>query len=237
MNAIRKLSFYFLAVLFLQSCAIGDIIRMNQLLTNTEVKTSSYISNNKEILFVGMVHIAQEKFYENVKLLTKEAKENGFVLFYEFIDLVNPEPIYLRKVRKMAGFIPSAEGYKREIAEFNIEGLTNQKTDDFLNIVNNKDFRVDVTAEMMVGEYEDKFGEIVLTKDDINVPLKERIGEILPTARTNYIILDYRNKYLAQFIENSEYDKIIVHYGMDHEKGLFEELHKLNASWKKIANN
>lgn len=43
------------------------------------------------------------------------------------------------------------------------------------------------------------------------------------------IILDYRNQYLATKIRESGYQRIIVIYGADHQKGLLEELQRLGG--------
>ena len=48
----------------------------------------------------------------------------------------------------------------------------------------------------------------------------------------NKIFLDVRNKKLAKKVQNSKTQKIYLLYGAAHIKGFFEELKKLDNSWK-----
>jgi pheromone shutdown protein TraB len=132
--------------------------------------------------------------------------------------------------------IPSKKGYSLMINKIDVEGVVFQENDQFMNQVNSLDFNVDVTPQELILEYEKRHGEILLNNEDLQVPL---YGDFNFNSDKNImdLILNYRNKIVAERIQNSKYDKIIVMYGADHRKGIVEELQKLDANWKEIKKN
>ena len=46
------------------------------------------------------------------------------------------------------------------------------------------------------------------------------------------IILDYRNKRLAEFIAQSPAEKIYITYGAAHLPGMFKDLQAIDPAWK-----
>lgn len=179
-----------------------------------------------------MIHLGQQEFYDNVAQEVKKYKEDGYVLFYEWIDYETADTLTLRKTKKIVGMIPSKKGYSLMIDKIEIEGVVFQENEQFINQVNSLDFNVDITPQELIQEYEKRHGEILLSDEDLQVPL---YGDFNFKNDKNVmdIILNHRNKIVAEHIQSSKYDKIIVMYGADHQKGILQELQKIDSSWKK----
>ncbi|MCT4639754.1 MAG: hypothetical protein N4A72_18795 [Bacteroidales bacterium] len=220
------------ALVFIVTSCSGTVFM--SMMNDTEVVKTVITDGKKRVEYIDMIHISNNTFYNNVKEEVEKAKNRGYVLFYEYIDYTTVEGELALKSRKFAGFLPSEEGYAKVAKPLIDKGYVVQKNSMFLNLVNNKDFRVDVTPQQMVDKYEKLYGVIELDEEDINTPIGEAIRNILPSKKTEQVILDYRNNYLAEAINNSEYDKIIVLYGAAHRKGLIQELRKLNNNWRVV---
>jgi hypothetical protein len=220
----------------MSSCSFKDAIQFHKRLTNTKVESADFSSNKKSVHFIDMIHLGQQEFYDNVAQEVKKYKKDGYVLFYEWIDYETADTLTLRKTKKIVGMIPSKKGYSLMINKIDVEGVVFQENDQFMNQVNSLDFNVDVTPQELILEYEKRHGEILLNNEDLQVPL---YGDFNFNSDKNImdLILNYRNKIVAERIQNSKYDKIIVMYGADHRKGIVEELQKLDANWKEIKKN
>ncbi|OIQ19284.1 MAG: hypothetical protein BM557_06155 [Flavobacterium sp. MedPE-SWcel] len=207
------------------------------MIKETKASYTDYSNKDKQIRFVKMHHIGKEEFYADVATIVENAKNKNYVLFYEWIDFDIATDIEKRKARKLVGFIPSPEGYKKLLKQLGDETLVVQKNDQYLNLVNNKDFRVDFTPKELIKSYESKYGMLVLNDEDKNTPIEDFIEVKLPQEQVNEVILNDRNKYLANKIIKSNHSKIIVLYGAAHEVGLVELLQENDANWKEINNN
>jgi hypothetical protein len=214
------------------SCSFKDAIQFHKRLTNTKVESVDFSANKKSVHFIDMIHLGQQEFYDNVAQEVKKYKEDGYVLFYEWIDYETADTLTLRKTKKIVGMIPSKKGYSLMIDKIEIEGVVFQENEQFINQVNSLDFNVDITPQELIQEYEKKHGEILLSDEDLQVPL---YGDFNFKNDKNVmdIILNHRNKVVAEHIQKSKYDKIIVMYGADHQKGILQELQKIDSSWKK----
>ena len=215
---------------FLQSCQTVKAVKMIQA---TEAEYVDYKSGAKQMRFVPMVHVSTKEFYADVERLVKEAKKDGYVLFYEYVDFDKATETEQRKLRKLVGFIPSPEGYDEMLGGLDKERYATQENEQFLNQVNEKDFNVDVSPQDILKEYERRYGELTLTEEDLNTPVRERMKPSEPKKQTMAVVIDYRNDYLSKAIQESKYNKIIVLYGAKHEKGLIKDLKALDKSWGK----
>jgi hypothetical protein len=229
-TSVKTLVILFVSAFLLYSC---DKILMSAFYT-TKVSVTDYSNGDKQMRFIGMHHIGKPEYYENVKKTIIAAKNEGYVLFYEWIDFdlaTDPEK---RKSRKLIGMLPSPEGFEKMLGEFGDTTLIVQPQTLFLNLVNNKDFNIDLTPQEILSTYEDKYGELQLNELDMNTPLTESFETGEPEDQVEYVMMDKRNEHLANKIIASKYSKIIVMYGGLHKKGLIELLKKDDARWGKI---
>jgi len=222
----------FTIALIVSSCSFKDAIQFHKRLTNTKVESVDFRSNDKSVHFINMIHLGQQSFYDNVSKEIENYKKDGYVLFYEWIDYETADTLTLRKTKKVVGMIPSKQGYQNMIEKIKVDGVVFQDNEQFMNHSNSLDFNVDITPQELIHKYEKRHGEIVLSSEDLNAPLYEEIT-FNDNKNVMDIILNHRNKIVAERIQTSKYDKIIVIYGADHQKGILEELQKIDTSWKK----
>lgn len=145
------------------------------------------------------------------------------------------QDIYHRKLRRMFGFLPDSSKYMDYFSKMGMfEDLVDQprfyelKTDE-------KDLNIDVSLFDMIDEYERRFGTIELKETEFAADVRTRVepssSEKLPWSNVKEIILDYRDRFLAEQIHNSPHQKIVVIYGLAHLEGTFKYLQSLDNSW------
>lgn len=203
------------------------VIKGLKYLNTKKIKSTEKHYENKTIIFTEIHHAGRVKFYNKLKDTITYYKESGYIVFYEqvahrcsdFDSLTND--IIIRKTRKLIGIIPTLKTY--ELFD-SLPNFTAQPPMDSLNI-DSTDINADITLIQLINQYEKIYGEIVLDKVDLEVPLDgEYKRKKLKDA--DKIIVDYRNLKLAEKVYISKYNKIIVIYGEGHRKGFFMYLKK-----------
>ncbi len=227
------------------------------------------ISNwEKIIVFQAMSHIAKKDFYVQIRNNIREFKSNSGVYFYEWVKPWNKESSQKFDEALWVNFTPDL--YKHMSTLY---GVTFQDNNDFIGLVNNLDFNVDLTLDEIIKIYEKKVplssseksksteiinaSELILNKlnELNNRELKVLIyinQAILNTIIKNdskakeliksfwnqdlfNVILDDRNKNLADTIIKSEYNKIYITYWLLHFDWMYKLLQKNNPNWKIIS--
>jgi hypothetical protein len=187
-----------------------------------------FSNGTKTVTYLPMIHIARQEFYDGVTDQVRAEKEDGATLFYEYVDFDVLSDADKRKVRRMVGILPTPEQY----AEIAGSGYVGQSNDDFLGLVNDKDVDVDITAEQLIKAYEDKYGEIEVTGEDATSDLSEPAASLLPQEQVQSVVLDARNKVVAQAIAEGP-DKIVLVFGSAHGSGIFAELQQIDPAWQR----
>ncbi len=187
-----------------------------------------FSNGTKTLTYLPMIHIAKQDFYDGVTEEVRAEKEDGATLFYEYIDFDTLSDADKRKARRMVGFLPTPEQY----AELAGSGYVGQSNDDYLGLVNDKDVNVDATPEELIKAYEDKYGEIEVTGEDATSDLSEPAASLLPPEQVESVVLDARNKVVAEAIAKGP-DKIILVFGAAHGPGIIAELQQLDPAWQR----
>ncbi|EAQ39754.1 hypothetical protein MED134_09686 [Dokdonia sp. MED134] len=183
---MRKILVIFSVSLILFSC--GSII--NNVLEKAGIfEERAYVqfksSSTKHIAFIHMHHIGTELFYDDVSRVIDSLQKNSYVAFYEAIR--NPEDmnsiqseISERKLRKITGFIPSKyyDSISNKIAgnikyKGDIE-LVNQPNYTDLNVDMQTAIKADVDIYTLIGEFESKNEEILLSDCDKNTAINDK---------------------------------------------------------------
>ena len=262
MIAIKRARFIILAIavsyLFLSCTALTAV----KTLRSEDATANVWANDeDKIVLFFPMVHIGKAALYADIKSMIEDGKKQGFVVYYEgvtdfaCVDSIgnswkeknyvkqfykgSPVPdsvcydTYRRKFRKMIG-LSIDSGYAKI---FHDRGLFRNYVDQADALVLEADstnINVDLSRSEIVDAYEKLYGEIELTESDYQVKSDITLQKDarLPRSKVNSIIIDVRNKHLANHIQSSPDKRIIVVYGLAHEKGVFEELRKMDNSWQ-----
>lgn len=210
-----------------------------------EVIVSSYKNEDKTIAYIPMKHVGTKNFYKNVAATADSLASEGFVFFLEGVrvDTLKFSKQQIDtiefKIRKITGvnisqYLDTVNNTLMGIKYKNKKGLINQPKYSNFGITETNGKIVDVPMNLLLEEYENKFGTVYLDACDYATIRNTFYGcDKAPAKNKNYIILDYRNLNLAQKIMSSSDKKIAVLYGALHENGLYTELKKLDDSWKK----
>lgn len=230
------------AILF--SCTTAKIIKWEQ---QNKAHYRVWSNGSKDVAFIPMIHVGSPELYSDVKRVVDSFQNRGYIVYYEGVrtsGISDPilNDLYLRKLRKMVGFHLDSNGYLKILyqqysnADKFLSDKINQPKASGLGIDKN-DKNTDVSKKELVDAYEQNYGEIHLTKRDLRLPLKsgKNLPEPLrlPRDSVRYIILNYRNQYLAKSIMNSLDEKIVVLYGLGHLGGVFQELQRLDINWNR----
>lgn len=188
-------------------------------------------SGKKKVRFIGMTNIGQPQFFENTKKVLNESKKDGYIIFYENISIENMPDSSLRKLRKLLGYIPSQNIMQKQYEALLKKGYVLRNDRELFNLEINSSMTVDLSGLELISEYEKRFGLIKLSKKDNSLPLSTSLPLIMMQPNANAIIIDYRNQHLANNINKSNYDKIIVLYDFKHLNGVAAELNKTDKSY------
>lgn len=130
----------------------------------TKVESVDFECKNKTVHYIDMIHLGQQEFYDNVRNEIKKYKQNGYVLFYEWIDYDNADVITLKKTKKIVGLVPSSKGYQEVLDQIDMEGIVVQDNDLFLGLENELDYNVDITPNDLIETFEKRYGTIQLSE-------------------------------------------------------------------------
>lgn len=190
------------------------------------------ILKDKEVYFIGMMHLATNEFYENTKKMVADFKQKDFVFFVEGVAESNKtiDTFNLKKIRKLVGLdltIKYSQNnnpiLKNIIKKYN---LIDQPKYANLGVSNYT--RTDLSPSEMISLYEKKHPSVLLDSCD----LKTKLGESYDCKTNNdernvftkEIIYTERNKVILNAILNSNYKKIVVIYGKEHYDGVVKEM-------------
>lgn len=208
-------------------------------------KTAIISDGNKKVIIIGMQHVGQQKFYDDVKFKIDSLRALGFHFLFESamydVYLTNEEAkIYNLKARKLIGVHLSGKGIldtiENKIGNIKVNPkyqLVNQPKPTLLGLDLNNDVRADLPMNALIDMYEIKFGKIELDECDFNTPLEERYScATWKKGDINYLILDARNEEIIERIVKSNHNKIAVVYGKKHIEGIVKLLKEKDNNWQ-----
>ena len=159
----------------------------------------------KTVKFQAMSHIATQKFYNNVKSNLIKYKKEWWVYFYEWV-----KPGTKENTEKFNNAI-WVKFDKNLYANFSkLYWVTNQDNREFLWLVNNLDFNVDINIDEIVKLYEQKILTKKSTEYKNKVPLdvNKVIIETLSNLNEKEVkILVYINQAILNFIISNDTTK------------------------------
>lgn len=200
----------------------------------TAPTVSAYTDGSRMVRFVAMQHVAPLAYYEAAKDVLRNAQEDGYVHFYEFVDMYRLDDVSQRKVRKLTQFLPMPDVYAKvaqQIGEQLGTELAAQQFDDLVGLVNDRDVNADIAPEEFLRRVEEAVGTIELTDEDRATPLTEPVSAGIPGEQWMPVVLGSRNAHLARCVHDAADERIVISYGAAHEPGWLAELQQLDARW------
>jgi len=200
------------------------------------VVASKLIGINKEIVFIPMVHLSTELFYDDVKHKIDSLNKIGYYFYYEQTKGSLKEDTILRKIRKIRGIPFSKNGYnslldsllnKRQRSKLKKE-IVNQPDYKQLGLNEQNSVNVDATLRQIVDYYENTYGELVLESCDYGNTIYEKTDcdqKERDKQKYDEVAVAYRNNLVVEYLLNDNtHSKIAIVYGRNHIDGIKKEL-------------
>lgn len=226
-NILSYLKLFFVKIVkmtLIVIALISSFIIYQNKINPVELKT--YTLENKvdkrTIQFQEMAHLASPSFYETVKNKIKKEKTNSWILYFEWVKPAeNPEN--LEKFNSLMWIQFGKETYK----ELNLlYGLKAQNNEEFLNLINEKDYQADVSFDDIISYFEKNKYPIINYKDskpiDITPVLKEfkeKYSFAIPVIQQyNQSLINFmiKHSWLREFvmkkINKEDFFDIIINY-------------------------
>ena len=160
---------------------------------------------DKTIIFQSMSHIATKDFYKKVANNIKNAKKEDFVYFFEWVKSWTKENM---EDFNEALWIKFDENLYKNFSK--LYWVVHQNNDDFIWLVNNKDFNVDLNIDEIMSLYR----EIETDKEkDSSAPIdanKEIIETLSKLNERQLELLVYINKSILNFIIKSDWTRDLI---------------------------
>ena len=215
----------------------------------------------KTLIFQGMSHIGTPEFYKQVQDDIRSAKQDEYVLFYEW---VRPGSKENEEKLNQAMWVKFDKDLYANFSK--LYGVVNQDNDMFLNQVNNLDFNVDLSIDEVIEKYEEKdfepkqnrevldagteitkvlaelnerqlkilvyINQAILNTIIQSEGIREGILSLSGNSDIFSVILEDRNVFLVDKIQKSQYDKIYITYGLMHFSWVLELLKQQDSNWQ-----
>lgn len=195
--------------------------------------------SDKQLVFIGMVHVAPVDFHNEIISEVDTLKSQGFFHIFEGVSEANDGDIFnslgieftnappdfsvntlYQMMTDILGlsFEPS---FKVSENSINVDISADKKTHAL-----KKSFKVDYNRLRKALTRYSKVIRWLMNKPKIVNLLGKFIGDDYKP------FMEKREKHLAEYIHTSDSKKILVTYGENHFNGLLKELKKLDSTWR-----
>lgn len=234
---MKKIIVIFIIITSLFSGCIRPLLRKVGMIDN-KATLKKIKFDGKDILFLPLVHISQQPFYDSCKKLIGSLSNKGYYIFGEGIGSESilkgektesyQDTIYMKKIRKIVGI---------DIAHYQKTEFFVKFSDKYNLVVQPKDLYpkedplgkgVDYTTKQLIEVYEKTKGEVILNDYDKNTKIGEeykgekmtRIDKDNEKYFLNEVSVNKRNEYIVEEVRKSVHNKILLVYGSGHYDGL-----------------
>lgn len=156
----------------------------------------------KKVIFQSMSHIGTESFYKWVVENVRKSKKDDYVLFFEWVKPWNEEN---HDKFDKAIWIEFKEDLYENFSK--LYWLSNQKNEDFVGLVNNLDFNIDLSIDEIIEDYEVKVVENPKGVSKVKPPIDitSEVVKILSELNERELsVLIYINQWIINFIIKSD---------------------------------
>ncbi len=184
-------------------CVLLFVIVWGTIVYQNEVSPASMpqytLTNGKKVVyFQSMVHIGLESFYADVRTSLKQKKKQWAVLYYEGVAPGTPENT--EKFNKALWIQFSKDLYKNFSKLY---GVTFQNNEDFLEVVNNYDYNVDISIDDIMALYAKSPASEKTESPETADLNKLLIEELAKLDEKNLKLLVYVNQWIMNFLIKS----------------------------------
>ena len=151
---MKKFTFKISTLIVFLVSIIGSFSYLSNEIYPAEMPEHTVTNWEKTIVFQAMVHIWKESFYDKVAENLKSFKENWWVYFYEWVRPWSQESADKFNQALWADFNP--DFYKNFSKLY---WVTYQDNAEFLWLVNDKDFNIDLSIDEIVNLYDERISE------------------------------------------------------------------------------
>lgn len=226
------------------------------------VMVNKYVLSNgtKTVVFQEMRHIGTGQFYKRVDEDIKYYRSQGYVFGYEGIFFmggpemyVNDKIDYTKKYMEQPIILGGLE--KEDVnLDLNWIDIAN-KIEHKMKVVNDQNKKTSGYVSQTLSDIPMLKNENEMSKDGIDLVdytannviriryfenLKNKYGiDLQSIAYPDHpieksVIIDERNKIVADFITEEGRDKVLVNYGAEHFDGIFKLLKSYDTKWKVV---
>ena len=248
--------------------SIGAFLYYQNNISPAQLPAYSISNGTQAVVFQTMSHIGSESFYAAVAQRVHQNKKSGGVLYYEW---VLPGSEENNKQFNAALWIEFAPWLYDNFSK--LYGVQAQDNNDFLWLVNNLDYNIDLNLDQVMDLYREKiwsgdieWGWLLASSGALNINQEvisrlselwdkelqilqyvnqwmlnfmikhEALREFLISKLANQdifsVILDDRNRHIANEILTRGDEKIIILYGLMHFEWVLQLLQEHDNSWE-----
>jgi len=171
----------------------------------------SITNGSKEVRFQTMSHIWSQTFYDGVKDDIAIAKNDGFILFYEWVRPWTEEN--LREFNEAIWVEFSPDLYKNFSKLY---WVAHQKNPEFFWILNDKDFNVDLDINTIMSIYKEKtwtshLDTSIRWEQQVADISRDIIDQLSNLSEKELAVMRYVNKSILNFIiKNTGFRNMIL---------------------------
>jgi len=201
-------------------------------LTDLEPQITKLKLHDKDVYFLGIMHLGKKEYYDNVKIKITNFQNEGYTCFVEGASLFENgkkiiDTISFKKMRKITGLDFSNKYsqmtddiFKKMVENFKLQDQPNYEDLGAKNFI-----RVDYNIKQLIGFFETENTIVKLDSCDLATPLgiEFKCSQLNKETREKFdkeILLEKRNKLLVDSILNSKHSKILIVYGKKHLVGV-----------------
>lgn len=228
---MRKFKIFFLFTFFFFVTSCSSILV--GLITKSDINSNIIIYENqlqKKVVFLPMVHIGEEKYYQSVKIKIDSLRKEKYIILYEGVSKQSSNDTILRKFRKVAGFhftqyndsanksLPKALKNKKYVNQ------TRENTG-----IKKDDINADYSLDSLIYHYEKKYNEIKLSECDFTTALNSEY-KCKDTVQYNkyHLLHSLRDDNVNKFLQRYIHRDIVIVYGKGHKYMIHADLRDNN---------
>lgn len=197
-----------------------------------EVKIVKLVKADKNVVFIPMVHVSTELYYEDVRNKIDSLEKEGYFFYYELVNNENKDDTLQRKMRKILNLpFGSKHDYLSVIDSLMkakkiklSKNLVNQPQYKELGLNQSNSKNVDSSVENIVAHYESLYGDVILNPCDFENSYDEKSkckNEDYDKEKSESVVLNFRNNIVVnEILKESKHNKITVIYGRAHMEGI-----------------